>query len=121
MNAPTPAKKATAKKAAAAKRTAAAKKATVAQKDKPAEMTGEQQAPAVIADQAKFLTVLGVNPDLAVLNSVRVEFSPQGVPHVFYQAMLPVTPMQLGMAFMASSGMLGQGAGGTSEPIEGTD
>lgn len=77
----------------------------------------EQQMP-LIADQAAFLRVLGVDPNMVGRNSIRIEFNANGTAVVSFTTMLSVTPQALGMAFMASGGLLGGGADAQSEPVD---
>lgn len=94
---------------------AAAKKTTVTQEPDPQQ---EQAAPGVaIANQAAFAQALGLNPESILPNSMRIEFNQQGVALVIFTAAMGVNPQQLAYAFMASSGMMGDGADGQPTPI----
>lgn len=108
----------TKKTAAKAKTRAAATKPREVPEADQAEQNGQ---PAIqSADRAQFARALGLNPDF-MIGSPKVEFDSNGVPYVTYTAVQPVTPQQLAYAFMASGGMLGQGADGEAVEIVGED
>lgn len=113
-------RKPTAKKVPAAEKAQArSQKAPEPETHQPAAQHTPDQLPGVaIADQAAFMRALGIDPGLAVQNSARIEFNANGVAILTYQAVVPVAPQQLAVAFMASSGLLGGGADDRPEPTD---
>ena len=63
------------------------------------EQTGELD---LIADEAAFVSALGLNPGTIKAGTVNIVFL-QGRPHITFEAIHAVPPRLLGAAFLASS------------------